>query len=106
MKKNYFSIVIMGAAVCAFAGCQDELDQNKVKGGDYVPFAISEDKTRTAYDGTDAWQINWVEGDKVRVFCYEAEDVNDAEYSVTPDATTKSLGKLAPNGSGLKWGRD
>ena len=94
----------MGAAVCAFAGCQDELDQNKVKGGDYVPFAISEDKTRTAYDGTDSLQINWVEGDKVRVFCYEAEDVNDAEYSVTPDATTKSLGKLAPNGSGLKWG--
>ncbi len=104
MKKNYLSIVIMGAAVCAFAGCQDELDQNKVKGGDYVPFAISEDKTRTAYDGTDAWQINWVEGDKVRVFCYEAEDVNNAEYSVTPDATTKSTGKLAPNGSGLKWG--
>lgn len=98
----------MGAAVCAFAGCQDELDQNKVKGGDYVPFAISEDKTRTAYDGTDAWQINWVEGDKVRVFCYEAEDVNNAEYSVTKVSDEKTLpnkeGKLAPNGSGLKWG--
>ncbi len=104
MKKNYLSIVITGAALCALAGCQDELDQNKVKDGDYVPFAIAGDKTRTAYDGSDSFQINWVDGDKVRVFCYQAENVNNAEYSVERNSTTQSTGKLVPNASGLKWG--
>lgn len=104
MEKNYLSIVITGAALCALAGCQDELDQNKVKDGDYVPFAIAGDKTRTAYDGSDAFQINWVDGDKVRVFCFQAEDVTDAEYSVTPGTTELNKGKLVRNDSGLKWG--
>lgn len=94
----------MAAAVSAFAGCQDELDQNKVKEGDYIPFAISEEKTRTAYSDTDEFQINWVDGDNVRVFCYEAEDVNYAEYGVTKDATEENTGKLNPNLNGLKWG--
>ena len=104
MKKNFLNVMIMAAAVSAFAGCQDELDQNKVKEGDYIPFAISEEKTRTAYSDTDEFQINWVDGDKVRVFCYEAEDVNNAEYGVTKDATEENTGKLNPNSNGLKWG--
>lgn len=104
MKKNFLNVMIMAAAVSAFAGCQDELDQNKVKEGDYIPFAISEEKTRTAYSDTDEFQINWVDGDKVRVFCYEAEDVNNAEYGVTKDAKAENTGKLNPNSNGLKWG--
>ncbi len=104
MKKNFLNVMIMAAAVSAFAGCQDELEQNKVKEGDYVPFAISEEKTRTVYSDTDEFQINWVDGDKVRVFCYEAEDVTNAEYGVTKDATTENTGKLTPNANGLKWG--
>jgi hypothetical protein len=106
MKKNITNIILLAAAgVFTLAGCQDELDPNagKAEGGN-IPFAVSEMKTRTEY-GSE-YQIIWKEGDAVRVFCDEAEDVKNAAYDVTPDATTPQNGKLVPNENGLKWGGD
>lgn len=106
MKKNITNIILLAAAgVFTLAGCQDELDPNagKAEGGN-IPFAVSEMKTRTEY-GSE-YQIIWKEGDAVRVFCDEAEDVKKAAYDVTPDATTPQKGKLVPNENGLKWGGD
>ncbi len=96
--------MMIAAAVSTFAGCQDELDQNKVKKGNYVSFAISEDKTRTAYDPDNNLQINWSEGDAVRIFCDEAEDVKQADYTVAQ--IEKNTGKLVYNSAGLAWGGD
>ena len=92
----------MGAAT--LSGCQEE-NPNPNNGnseGNYIPFAVSETKTRTVYDETDQLQLNWVTGDKVRIFCDQAADKTTAEYGITD--ISKNNCNLAANSDGLKWG--
>ena len=92
----------MGAA--ALSGCQEENPDpnNGNSEGNYIPFAVSETKTRTVYDETDQLQLNWVTGDKVRIFCDQAADKTTAEYGITD--ISKNNCNLAANSDGLKWG--
>ena len=108
MKNGIFKIASLATILMAgaFVSCnENELDPDKGQhSGKKVSFSISEDKTRTAYDDEDNLQINWVEGDKVRIFCDEAEDVKQADYTV--GQISKNTGKLVYNEAGLAWGGD
>ena len=90
-----------------FVSCkEDELDPDKGQhSGKEISFSISETSTKTAYDPDDNLQINWSEGDAVRIFCDEAEDVKQADYTVAQ--ISKNTCKLAKNEkNGLAWGGD
>lgn len=96
-------------AIMALCGCgKEENGGNGAKAaGTAVDFALSQSAhTRTVYDETDKYQIDWTQGDKVKIFCAEAEDVKSATYDVIPSATDKHSGKLTYNANGLKWGGD
>ena len=107
MKRNILNIALVSVALAAAAltSCKEnELDPKKAGEGRKISFAISEANTRTEYDASDNLQINWTEGDKVRIYCAEAEDVTDAEYTVSQ--ISKNTGKLVYNAEGLAWGGD
>lgn len=110
MKNELFKITFLATILMAgsFVSCnENELDpDNGQHSGKKISFSISEDKTRTAYDDKDNLQINWTEGDKVRIFCDEAEDVKQADYTVKIDEAQKNTGKLVYNADGLAWGGD
>lgn len=110
MKNELFKIAFLATTLMAgsFVSCnENELDpDNGQHSGKKISFSISEDKTRTAYDDKDNLQINWTEGDKVRIFCDEAEDVKQADYTVKIDEAQKNTGKLVYNADGLAWGGD
>lgn len=108
MKRNILNIALVSVALTAavLTSCKEnELDPEKAGEGRKISFAISETTTRTEYDASDNLQINWKEGDKVRIYCAEAEDdVTDAEYTVSQ--ISKNTGKLDYNAKGLAWGGD
>ena len=107
MKRNILNIALVSVALAAAAltSCKEnELDLKKAGEGRKISFAISETTTRTEYDASENLQINWTEGDKVRIFCDEAEDVKNAEYTVSQ--ISKNAGKLVYNDEGLAWGGD
>lgn len=107
MKRNILNIALVSVALAAAAltSCKEnELDPEKAGEGRKISFAISEANTRTEYDASDNLQINWTEGDKVRIYCAEAEDVKNAEYTVAQ--ISKNTGKLVYNAEGLAWGGD
>lgn len=114
MKRNILNIAFLAATLAAgaFVSCnENELDPDKGQhSGKKVSFSISEDKTRTAYDDKENLQINWVDGDKVRIFCDEAEDVKQADYTVVniggQDGTKKYTANLQAKEDGLAWGSD
>ncbi len=108
MKNGIFKIASLATMLMAgaFVSCnENELDPDKGQhSGKKVSFSISEADTKTAYDPDDNLQINWVEGDQVRIFCDEAEDVKQADYTV--GQISKNTGKLVYNTDGLAWGGD
>lgn len=108
MKNELFKITFLATILMAgaFVSCKEnELDPDKGQhSGKEISFSISETKTKTAYDPDDNLQINWSEGDAVRIFCDEAEDVKQADYTVTQ--ISKNTCKLAKNENGLAWGGD
>lgn len=92
----------------AFCGCSDDngSDSKEAKTGADINFSLAQ--TRTAYDADDQYQINWVNGDQVRIYCDEAEDVKNAIYTVNQsiEDNKENEGTLAYNSAGLKWGSD
>ena len=106
MKNELFKITFLATILMAgtFVSCkEDELDPDKGQhSGKEISFSISETKTKTAYDPDDNLQINWSTGDAVRIFCDEAEDVKQADYTVAQ--ISKNTCKLAKNDKGLAWG--
>lgn len=110
MKRNILKIAFMATALTAgvFVSCnEEEIDPNKGEhSGKKVSFSISEADTKTAYDPNENLQINWVKDDKVRIFCDEAEDVKQADYTVAQ--IEKNTGKLVAyeDEKGLAWGGD
>lgn len=106
MKNNLFNITFLVTIMVAgtFISCnENELDpDNGQHSGKKISFSISDDKTRTSYDDANNLQINWTEGDQVRIYCDEAEDVKQADYTVAQ--IDKNSGKLVYNADGLAWG--
>lgn len=109
MKKN---ILILSAGLLSaglFCGCSDDSDREgqRPSGGSPVNFTLTSG-TRTVYDGNDYLQINWVDGDKVRIYCDEAEDVKQADYDVIDpaDENNRHMSTLKYNENGLAWGSD
>ena len=114
MRKNILNmrtkaIYVLALALCAgvVSGCVDEdLDGGKEVSGKAIQFGLSSQKTKTVYDDADPYQINWVDGDQIKIFCAEAESAKSALYNVTPASTAKD-GTIAYAGSDvLKWGGD
>lgn len=103
------AIYVLALALCAgvVSGCVDEdLDGGKEVSGKAIKFGLSSQKTKTEYDGKDPYQINWVNGDQIKIFCAEAETAKSALYNVTPASTAKD-GTIANAGSDvLQWGGD
>lgn len=115
MKRNILKIAFMTTALAAgvLVSCnEDEIDPSKGEHSSRkVSFSISEDKTRTAYDDEDNLQINWVNGDQVRIFCDEAEDVKQADYTVIniggkDGLSGNHIANLQAKEDGLAWGSD
>lgn len=105
MKKN--RLLLIGFIISGlFSGCSD--DDNKIlpSSGENVNFTLSTAQSRTEYDSSNEYQINWTEGDKVRIFCEEAEDVKSADYSVLVSSENKNEGNLQSIVNGLKWGNE
>lgn len=114
MRKNILNmrtkaIYVLALALCAgvVSGCVDEdLDGGKEVSGKAIKFGLSSQKTKTVYDNTDPYQINWVSGDQIKIFCAEAESAKSAVYNVTPASTAKD-GTIDNAGSDvLQWGGD
>ena len=107
MRTN--AIFYLTLALCAgvVSACVDEnINSDKDVNGKAIKFGLSSQKTKTEYDDTDPYQINWVNGDQIRIFCAEAETAKSALYNVTPASTAKD-GTIAKAGSDeLQWGGD
>ena len=107
MRTN--AIFYLTLALCAgvVSACVDEnINSDKDVNGKAIKFGLSSQKTKTVYDDTDPYQINWVDGDQITIFCAEAESAKSALYNVTPASTAKN-GTIAKAGSNeLQWGGD
>lgn len=109
MKNKFLSLcaaMIAGGMLCA---CSDNSgdNNNRPEAGNTVNFALGSMPNRTVFDQNNKYQINWQDGDKVRIFCDEAEDVKQADYNVVKiDDSKKHNAKLEYNENGLAWGSD
>ena len=109
--KKYFSFLCAALVLAGIlVSCSDEDHENGKKGvaGRTINFSVSGKSSRTVYDDTDPYQINWVNGDQIKIFCAEAETAKSALYNVTPASTsTDKDGTIAAAGSDvLQWGGD
>lgn len=107
MKTNAIYLLTLALFAGVVSSCVDEdINGDKdvnVKG---IKFGLSSQRTKTVYDDSDPYQINWVNGDQIKIFCAEAESAKSALYNVTPASTAKD-GTIANAGSdGLQWGGD
>lgn len=107
MRTN--AIFYLTLALCAgvVSACVDEnINSDKDVNGKAIKFGLSSQKTKTEYDDTDPYQINWVSGDQIKIFCAEAESAKSALYNVTPASIAKD-GTITKAGSDvLQWGGD
>ena len=105
MRTN--AIFYLTLALCAgvVSACVDEnINSDKDVNGKAIKFGLSSQKTKTVY--ADQYQINWVEGDQIKIFCAEAETAKSALYNVNR-ATTAKDGTIENAGSDvLQWGGD
>ena len=108
MRTN--AIFYLTLALCAgvVSACVDEnINSDKDVNGKAIKFGLSSQKTKTVYDDKNPYQINWVDGDQIKIFCAEAETAKSALYKVTPVSTAKEDGTIANADSDvLRWGGD
>lgn len=108
--KRYFRLLIAGMTIAGVLnGCsRDELGKGNEgpDSGKAVNFALNSMSTRTVYDDENDRQINWAEGDKVRIYCDEAEDVKRSDYNVIKSLADDQSGSLQALDAGLAWGGD
>lgn len=111
MKRKFMPLAAGLLLTGITCGCSDhnEPGTERPAAGTAINFALSGDQSsRTVYDENDTYQINWVNGDKIRIYCDEAEDVTNADYEVIEpiDDTNKHASTLKYNENGLKWGSE
>lgn len=110
MKKNNWILFASVLTVSVFAGCSEGNENEGVtpSNGASINFSINSDRSRTIYDESNTYQINWTSGDKVRIYCNEAETVKNADYEVIEpiDETKKNSSTLKANSNGLCWGSE
>ena len=99
MTLRFKYIVGLAAVAAGLASCVKEDFENAANGSyDGIQFNISTVDTKTVY-GTQAsdksWPLYWVAGDPVRIYCAEAEDAKQADYTVTPTGTNSKTGSMA-----------
>lgn len=130
MKKNtLYAIATLLTLSLFFVACNDDdlVNGPAPKEGDCIKFSVGGKNSRTVYNESDPWQIDWLTNgtDKIRIYSAEARKGDGtsnvcADYSVTPYATEVSgqtingqtinkyvsykNGWLEPNLSGLEWG--
>lgn len=130
MKKNtLYAIATLLTLSLFFVACNDDdlVNGPAPKEGDCIKFSVGGKNSRTVYNESDPWQIDWLQDgtDKIRIYSAEArkgDGTNNvcADYSVTPYETTVpgqtingttikdyvsyKNGWLEPNESGLEWG--
>ncbi len=91
--KKYINILLV--TLCAFpilCACDDELDLPGASSplpGNAIKFLLSNDVSRVQY--ADTYQLEWTEGDQVKIFCFPKEGV--AGYSSEP---TSAIYKVSP----------
>ena len=102
------SLYLAAAAMTAFSlvSCKNEKLENSKATQKGIKFGISSLRTKTIYDENDALQINWVSGDKIKIFCAEAESAKSASYVVTPTSTAKNGTISNASEDVLQWGGD
>ena len=102
------SLYLAAAAMTAFSlvSCKNEKLENSKATQKGIKFGISSLRTKTIYDEKDALQINWVSGDKIKIFCAEAESAKSASYVVTPTSTAKNGTISNASEDVLQWGGD
>ena len=111
MTLRFKYIVGLAAVAAGLASCVKEDFENAVNGSyDGIQFNISTVDTKTAYGAqTDGkWPLYWVAGDPIRIYCAEAEDAKQADYTVTPSGANSKTGSmaLASGSTALQWGGD
>lgn len=112
MKKIRNYIMLLALALVAVCCSEEDIvtPNNSAKSGDEVQFNLSlNSASRTVYgeEGTSAFPIYWVDGDKVLIFSpHASEDGISAEYKVTAKNTTQNYAdELAKTGAtGVRWG--
>lgn len=83
-QKHYLNLAILLMAGLVIAGCQED----EVGGftpaapGDAIEFAVNAVKTRTAYVSDN--QIDWIGGEKIRIYSDVADKKNQLGETVTP----------------------
>ena len=90
----------------SLVSCKNEKLENSQATQKGIKFGISSLRTKTIYDKNDALQINWVSGDKIKIFCAEAESAKSASYVVTPTSTAKNGTISNASEDVLQWGGD
>lgn len=109
MRTNAIFYLTLALCASVVSACVDEsINSDKDVNGKAIKFGLSSQKTKTVYDGSDPYQINWVNGDQIRIFCAEAETAKSALYNVNVNpATTAKDGTIENAGSDvLQWGGD
>lgn len=113
-NKSYLILLIL----FVFTACKQEIENPgiPVKTGDEISFGVIRDYdevnvvSRTSYgDVTSTGQIiNWVDGDKIAIYCGEASAPDDKTviYRITPDSNNPNVASRVDKQEeiGLQWG--
>lgn len=105
MKKVHALIAGLFTATSLFFSCtEDEMVENSGQVGESIQFGLNLPDSRTIYDSNNTSQINWVNGDKISIYCNESLASKKSDYTVTPASETYK-GSIAAAGSDyLQWG--
>lgn len=111
MTLRFKYIVGLAVVAAGLVSCVKEDLENAANGSyDGIQFNISTVDTKTVYgdqasDGS--WPLYWVANDPIKIYCAEAEDAKEADYTVTP-GTNPNTGSiaLASGSTALQWGGD
>lgn len=106
MKNKLYFLCTGLMFISIFNSCSDDMEGVKPTSGSEIGFSIVDSRSRTEYDPNNEFQINWSAGDKVRIYCEEAEDIKSADYEVIINGTEKNKGNLKYLENGLKWGSE
>lgn len=110
MMKQTFYAALAVLTLGTLSACSEKDDHSDdEENSQYVNFTVGGGTTRTVRDANNKYQINWAEGDKVRVYSDKAStasNANSADYTVNKDAEKANVGKLAYNADGLMWNED